>query len=838
MAFQTSPGINVSEVDLTNATPAVGTTEGAIAGVFRWGPTNERVLISSEQQLVARFGEPVTKYTDASYSVPWTNHETFMSAANFLSYSDALFVTRVTENAVKASSAPFTAKYEGLLGNSVEVSYCLSNGFDSVSLGDSTITVASGSNSFQVRGLTTVAQAASIKKGDTLTVNGQFLTVEDSSVTDSDADLDNVVTTTKAFDSDNGATNLLLDAASTGVTLPLATDASTLYSTNYIQLGGSIPSLRRGDPLTYSTLSQSGVIGGLEEGKTYFAVPLVVNKVSFTNSELDADAATDDFITVASHGLSDGDYVQYVKESGADVTNLTSGDYYYVVGSTAAAFKLSLTLGGDAIDLPDTNDVSAFTASVTHVGDVVALDTVTTSHVIRLAATHNDAVASTPTVVTLTSLTTAGASQSQLVHTSAFVVSGTFASKYTGISSVSGGSYTKQWGGSQSFDSAPLANRIHILVKDADGSLTGTAGQVIESFENVSLDQGGKKPDGSSNFISDVLEASSNWISILDADVITYLTGSVPSNNSSLTLGATTLGDDGEDESSIAIGQLAAGYDLYADASDVDVSLILQGKSRGVTLSNYIINNIAEVRRDCIAFISPERSDENVTSILEFANSISATSFAVVDSGYKYQYDKYSDVYRWVPLNGDIAGLCARTDDLRDPWFSPAGYNRGSVKNVVKLLVNPNKAERDLLYRAKVNPVITQPGQGTVLFGDKTFAAIDSAFDRINVRRLFIVLEKTIGQAAKSTLFEFNDEFTRATFVNLVEPFLRDVQGRRGIYDFKVICDESNNTGQVIDTNQFVGDIYIKPARSINYIQLNFVAVRSGVEFSEIVGAA
>ena len=197
-----------------------------------------------------------------------------------------------------------------------------------------------------------------------------------------------------------------------------------------------------------------------------------------------------------------------------------------------------------------------------------------------------------------------------------------------------------------------------------------------------------------------------------------------------------------------------------------------------------------------------------------------------------------NDVYRWVPLNGDIAGLCARTDDLRDPWFSPAGYNRGSVKNVVKLLVNPNKAERDLLYRSKVNPVITQPGQGTVLFGDKTFAAIDSAFDRINVRRLFIVLEKTIGQAAKSTLFEFNDEFTRATFVNLVEPFLRDVQGRRGIYDFKVVCDTSNNTGQVIDTNQFVGDIYIKPARSINFIQLNFVAVRSGVEFSEIVGAA
>jgi len=217
---------------------------------------------------------------------------------------------------------------------------------------------------------------------------------------------------------------------------------------------------------------------------------------------------------------------------------------------------------------------------------------------------------------------------------------------------------------------------------------------------------------------------------------------------------------------------------------------------------------------------------------------LNASSYAITDSGYKYQYDKYSDVYRYVPLNGDIAGLCARTDDLRDPWFSPAGYSRGNVKNVVKLKFNPNKAQRDLLYKNNVNPVITQPGQGTVLFGDKTKAGISSAFDRINVRRLFLVLEKTVSQAAKSTLFEFNDEFTRAQFVNLVEPFLRDVQGRRGIYDFKVVCDETNNSPQVIDTNQFVGDIYVKPARSINFIQLNFVAVRSGVEFSEIVGQA
>jgi phage tail sheath protein FI len=208
----------------------------------------------------------------------------------------------------------------------------------------------------------------------------------------------------------------------------------------------------------------------------------------------------------------------------------------------------------------------------------------------------------------------------------------------------------------------------------------------------------------------------------------------------------------------------------------------------------------------------------------------------VLDSGYKYQYDKYNDLYRYVPLNGDIAGLCVRTDDTRDPWYSPGGFNRGQIKNIVKLAYNPRKAERDVLYKAGANPVVTFPGQGTVLFGDKTLLSKPSAFDRINVRRLFIVLEKAIATAAKFTLFEFNDEFTRAQFKNLVEPFLRDVQGRRGIYDFKVVCDATNNTGEVIDRNEFVGDIYIKPARSINFIQLNFVAVRTGVEFSEIVG--
>jgi phage tail sheath protein FI len=219
-----------------------------------------------------------------------------------------------------------------------------------------------------------------------------------------------------------------------------------------------------------------------------------------------------------------------------------------------------------------------------------------------------------------------------------------------------------------------------------------------------------------------------------------------------------------------------------------------------------------------------------------FRQSVRNSSYAFIDSGYKYQYDRYNDVYRYVPLNGDVAGLTARSDNLRDPWFSPAGYNRGQIKNLVKLAYSPSKTDRDLLYKNDINPVITQPGQGTILFGDKTALGRPSAFDRINVRRLFITLEKTIATAANQMLFEFNDEFTRAQFLNLIEPFLRDIQGRRGITDFRVVCDETNNTAEVIDTNRFVGDIYIKPAKSINFIQLNFVAVRSGVEFNEVVG--
>jgi len=404
--------------------------------------------------------------------------------------------------------------------------------------------------------------------------------------------------------------------------------------------------------------------------------------------------------------------------------------------------------------------------------------------------------------------------------------------------------YTKKFGNSSAVD------EVHVVVADEDGKFTGVPGTILETFRGLSRATDAKTEDGATLYYKEVLNQNSNyiwWINHRSGAIGNTAVNIVNSTNSKPVTLSFVTGSDGATESTVAIGDLTRGYDLFKSAEDIDVSLILQGKSRGASntaqLANYLIDNIAESRKDCVVFISPDKDDvvnnvgkTEVTDVVGFRNALTSTSYAVMDSGYKYQYDKYNDVYRYIPLNGDIAGLAVRTDNVRDPWYSPAGFNRGQIKNIIKLAYNPAKADRDILYKSDVNPVCIFPGQGTVLFGDKTVLGKPSAFDRINVRRLFIVLEKAIATAAKFTLFEFNDDFTRAQFRNLVEPFLRDVQGRRGIYDFKVVCDETNNTGDVIDRNEFIGDIYVKPARSINFIQLNFVAVRTGVEFSEVVG--
>ena len=447
------------------------------------------------------------------------------------------------------------------------------------------------------------------------------------------------------------------------------------------------------------------------------------------------------------------------------------------------------------------------------------------------------------------------------------------------IADLADDSYVKRyWRFSDLFDTAPgtsdfatargvLDDEIHIVVYDSSGRQTGfdndVAGErlnsILETFAFVSKHPEATTPQGNSNFYPDVIyrdskfvywgdhptsaiDGSGDWGQPLSSDL--SVQGSSAFNK--FTTGVenvdrSTLAN-GTDDYAVTDGEQLTAYGRFDDGEAVDVNLIMAAKASSTLATNLI--TIVEKRKDALVFISPERSDvvgaadsnTQTTNVKNFFDLLPSTSFAVFDSGYKYQYDRFNDVFRYVPLNGDIAGVTAFTESVADAFFSPAGFTRGQIRGAVKLAYEPNKDQRDTLYKARINPVNSFPGQGTVLFGDKTALAKPSAFDRINVRRLFIILEKAIATAAKFQLFEFNDEFTRAQFKNLVEPFLREIQGRRGITDFKVVADESNNTGEVIDRNEFVADIFVKPTRSINFITLNFVAVRTGVAFTEIGG--
>ena len=403
-------------------------------------------------------------------------------------------------------------------------------------------------------------------------------------------------------------------------------------------------------------------------------------------------------------------------------------------------------------------------------------------------------------------------------------------------------------------------DELHVIVADGTGDITGydtdTAGNrtkgVIEAFGFMSKNSSAKGPQGGSIYYPDVIRAKSNFI--YWTDHISAGSNWGTDTTSTYTAVDTITIDEltgGTDDYATTAGEIELAYDKFKDTESEDINLVIGGSSSIVADTSTghdthvtMITNLVEGRKDCVGFVSPYRSATvGVTTSAKQASNVRvaadlcpSSSYMVFDSGYMYMYDKYNDTYRFVPLNGSVAGLCANTDNVADAWFSPAGFNRGTVRGAIKLSFNPDKADRDILYQARVNPVVNFPGQGVTLFGDKTAQTKPSAFDRINVRRLFLVLEKAIATAAKFQLFEFNDEFTRAQFRSLIEPFLRDVQGRRGITDFLVKCDASNNTGSVIDRNEFVADIFVKPARSINFITLNFVATRTGVAFSEVGG--
>ena len=697
MPFQVSPGVNVSEIDLTTVVPAVSTTEGALAGVFRWGPVNQRILIDSESYLAAKFGKP-------------TNHnpETFFTAANFLSYGNKLYVVRSANTTSNNTSI--------LVRNALANTAALSN----------------------------------------------FANIESDAalyVVKNEDDYDNRLTTIQAGDGDIAYIAKCPGAMGNSLKISVCDSNAAYQSTANLDNGGGALSSSASLANVAITVGSSNVVISVAVGNG-----TISNAVSYAT-------------TLAATVIA-GDYV----ETG----NSTIGLQYLEIAS-----------------------VGAVTNTAT-----VATFTIITSDTYGLALNHS---------------------------------SSTLSRKWEYWNAVDAAPGVSKY--QSGFGNSSATDELHVVVSDVNGLFTGVPGTILEILSHMSRATDAKTEDGATNYYKTVINNSSQYIWWV-RDRSGAASGLASALINPTTTAPQTLtfqgGTDGLDENSAALGTTLAAYDLFASAEDVDVSLVLQGVASGGNTgqqkANYLIDNIAEIRKDCVVFCSPTKATvvnnagDETTDMIAFRNALRSTSYAVMDSGYKYQYDKYNDIYRYIPLNGDTAGLCVRTDDTRDPWFSPAGFNRGQIKNIVKLAFNPRQADRDQLYKANINPVVTFPGQGTVLYGDKTLLAKPSAFDRINVRRLFIVLEKAIATATKFTLFEFNDDFTRAQFRNLVEPFLRDVQGRRGIYDFKVVCDTTNNTGEVIDGNRFVGDIYIKPAKSINFIQLNFVAVRTGVEFSEVVG--
>lgn len=641
MAFSVSPSVIVREVDASATVPAIATPPAAIAGIFRWGPVNEPVLISSETALVNRFGQP----TDSNY-------ETFFTAADYLAYSNALYVVRADDDSEVADGSTlvydgnndiivdestfgaFSAKYQGAVGNSLEVAYCTSTGYEE--------------ELFAVGGIP--AQ-------------------------------------------DNGTAD---------------------------------------QAFTFNASSLAFQVANTEQ-----------------------------------------------------ITSLATGDV--------------LRVGNDSVGYQEIS-----VASVTEVANTVTY------------GTGNNAV----TVTDAYDYTIALGGKFTLSETSPNLLS-----------------LTKRWAHANLFPGAPSAGHVHIVVGDEDGAATGEAGVLLETYENLSTTTGAVRADGSNKYYETVIENASQWIKVANTNVI----GTAASKLA--TYESMTGGTDAKTESTATLGQLGFAWDELKNTNELDINFILLGKGDDAgNRANYVISNVADYRKDCVAYISPSyeavvsatATATKMTNAIAHRNKIQSSSYAFMDSGYKYRYDKYNDKYRWTPLNGDMAGLASRVE----VWESPAGFRKGIIKNVVKLAFNPNKAQRDQLYSSDINPVMSQVGQGIMLFGDKTlFGQTQSAFDRLNVRRLFIAVEKSIATAAQGFLFELNDEFTQTQFKNIVDPFLRDIQGRRGIIDFRVVSDATVNTPAVIDQNKFRANIFIQPARSINVIELTFVATRTGIEFDEIVGS-
>lgn len=783
MPFQLSPGVAVVEKDFSSIVPAVSSSAGAYCGPFAWGPVEDPVRVSSETDLVARFGVPNDE-----------NFQSFYTAANFLSYTNNLLVTRTDAAGLK---------------NAVTVK--------SGSVLQSQITIVAGSGYIASDAPTVTFSAPEVENGTTAT----------GTVTYTSQDIDNVTyLTITGISVTNGGTGytstptITISAPASGVRATATISGFTAGGIKVKNISDYLDSYNAGGASVgmfaakFPGVKGNGVRVVVLDAGNYASSPSDIRKLfagapgtsdfaakrGITNDEIHIAVFDDDTGKFSGVGNSLLEKYSFVSKLVDSRRSDGSNSYYKSVLNSSSKYIWWMDHPYSASYSEPTsvnivnNEIGASASFGS--GGTIQINVAGTSDTLypyleAFRTFVTDAVDSTTRQIRV-----AGTSLNNGIYNVASVIKN--ANPSTG---------------------AVTSFTINVI-----------GGLVTEIAAGTKLYSVNKAQWGQSSVEMASTEGNDTF-KVLSAPVSVYLAG-------------------GTDDFASTDGDIVNAYAVLTNPEQYDISLLPVGNV-SPSVANQIVslfdgtNATYGGRRDCMVFLSPNIDGQPITStgstatdaIITYRNDTNInSSYAVIDSGWKYQYDRYNDQYRWVPLNGDVAGLCARTDYTADPWYSPGGFNRGQIKNIVKLGFNPSQTDRDVLYSAGVNPVVSFPGQGTILYGDKTMLAKPSAFDRINVRRLFIVLEKAIAIAAKFQMFEFNDGFTRAQFKNLVEPYLRDVQGRRGVTDFRVKCDEANNSGEVIDRNEFVADIFIKPNRSINFITLNFVAARTSVSFEEIGG--
>ena len=772
MAFPVSPGFNIQEIDLTAVVSEATTTPSALAGVFRWGPMLTPINVAQENPDLLKRFGSPTNF----------NAETWFTMANFLAYANSGIICRGGKLDGNTVSKSFT-------GNSTNLA---------ATQNSATVQVGNTS-SLNVGMLVFYSNATGVFSGSNTSITS---IVNATHITLSSAATANVQAVNLIFRDNALYSAVAQEVISNNIPWDLQIVANnSVYNTAFATFDSSVNFIAR----------YPGEMGN----SLRIAVCDTAAQFS-SNVNLQPNALFDSTLSVITANV--GSNVVTVTVAPANTANATM--------VTAA----NLVAGQALADL--------------QIGDKIEVGNVQIGFQI-LETTALGTVQQTGNVFSFT-INVLNAYRLQ-----GNVSSNTIERFWEFYNAFGEGAQPGQSTYQLQFGNTAANDEMHIVVVDDGVKFTGVDGEILEVFGFVSRATDAVGEDGGTNYYKNILIQNSQYIwpandrTTAASNTAQFLLSSTASAPLDVNMYG---GADGKDEKTVSIGYIMSAFDQFKSAEDIDVALLMAGKARGsvidanTDIGNYIIQNIAEIRKDCIALVSPDVNivvgnyGFQVSGMVNAVAVMPSSSYGTLDSGYKYQYDRYNDIYRWIPLNGDCAGLAARTDQTNDPWWSYAGFRRGQIKNVVKLAFNPKQADRDILYPHAINPVVTFPGQGTVLFGNKTLLNTTSAFSRVNVRRLFIVLEKAISSAAKQFLFEFNDDFTRAQFKAMVVPYLHTVKARRGIYDFLVVCDATNNTPDIIDNNQFVGDIYIKPARTIEFGLLRFIAVATGVAFSEVVG--